>query len=272
MEDNSALTLNTLWGGDTVENRSKGIYPCSFIAVFDGHGGKKAAEFVSLTFENTFRALCADQDVTDSEAIRTAVEKTFLETDNLLRQEQGLFNVCGCTGNVVIVTPRWVVCANAGDSRSVFCRGRQVLDLSRDHRPGHTVEATRVARAGYPVDTFGGKPRIVDRCTGAALAVSRGFGDFAFKGALTEPEHQAVTVVPQVTVTVLNGARAFVVTACDGLWDSVTSAQACRIVRKVFKKCKTRGPKACYLASRELLNAAVEKGGSDNITCVVTTV
>ncbi len=42
---------------------------------------------------------------------------------------------CGCTANVVIVTPKKIICANIGDSRSVLCRRGNAHPLSFDHKP-----------------------------------------------------------------------------------------------------------------------------------------
>ena len=36
----------------------------------------------------------------------------------------------GCTANVILITPTMYIVANAGDSRSVLCRGGKALALS----------------------------------------------------------------------------------------------------------------------------------------------
>jgi serine/threonine protein phosphatase PrpC len=41
----------------------------------------------------------------------------------------------GCTANVVLITPKKYIIANAGDSRSVLCRSGKAFDLSEDHKP-----------------------------------------------------------------------------------------------------------------------------------------
>jgi len=42
---------------------------------------------------------------------------------------------CGCTANVVLITPTKIITANAGDSRSILCRKGTSFPLSHDHKP-----------------------------------------------------------------------------------------------------------------------------------------
>lgn len=41
----------------------------------------------------------------------------------------------GCTANVILITPEYIYCANAGDSRSVACIKGEMKELSKDHKP-----------------------------------------------------------------------------------------------------------------------------------------
>lgn len=41
----------------------------------------------------------------------------------------------GCTANVILITPKSYFIANAGDSRSVLCKGTTAVALSEDHKP-----------------------------------------------------------------------------------------------------------------------------------------
>jgi serine/threonine protein phosphatase PrpC len=63
-----------------------------------------------------------------------------------LLQEEG---DSGTTACVVLVTPHFVLCANAGDSRSVMSQqGGQVVELSFDHKPDDEDEEKRIRAAG----------------------------------------------------------------------------------------------------------------------------
>ena len=49
---------------------------------------------------------------------------------------QHAFLFAGCTANVVLITPDWTYCANAGDSRAIACiDGKTPFELSKDHKP-----------------------------------------------------------------------------------------------------------------------------------------
>eukprot|EP00571_Detonula_confervacea_P007758 CAMPEP_0172325312 /NCGR_PEP_ID=MMETSP1058-20130122/53682_1 /TAXON_ID=83371 /ORGANISM="Detonula confervacea, Strain CCMP 353" /LENGTH=459 /DNA_ID=CAMNT_0013041825 /DNA_START=329 /DNA_END=1705 /DNA_ORIENTATION=+ len=74
----------------------------------------------------------------------------------------------GTTAVVVLTTPKWIVCANAGDSRSVYSRStHRAVPLSYDHKPEDDDEERRIREAGGYVS--GGRVE-------GDLAVSRGLG------------------------------------------------------------------------------------------------
>ncbi len=44
-------------------------------------------------------------------------------------------DLCGATGNVVLVTEKFYFVANCGDSRSILYRSGYCMELSKDHKP-----------------------------------------------------------------------------------------------------------------------------------------
>jgi len=74
----------------------------------------------------------------------------------------------GCTANVVLITPEFIYCANAGDSRAVACVGGLAVELSKDHKPEDPTELERITKAGSSV-SYG-------RVNGG-LNLSRALGD-----------------------------------------------------------------------------------------------
>jgi len=96
--------------------------------------------------------------------------------------------------------------------------------LSFDHKPHNEVEKARICAAGGYVD-FG-------RVNGN-LALSRAIGDFEFKkNTDMPPEQQIVTAYPDVIEHEITASDEFLVVACDGIWDCVSSQATIEFVRR----------------------------------------
>ena len=80
----------------------------------------------------------------------------------------------GCTATVILVTQTEIICANAGDSRTVLGKAGRALDMSEDHKPENTKESERIYRSGGFVE---------DGRVNGALALSRALGDFEYKSS-----------------------------------------------------------------------------------------
>jgi serine/threonine protein phosphatase PrpC len=154
----------------------------------------------------------------------------------------------GSTACCVLVTPDWLVCANAGDSRAVFSRSSRAVPLSFDHKPDDEGEERRIRSAGGYV--AGGRVE-------GDLAVSRGLGDFRFKHPPTVlanidlttqtpqrpiehdvmlPQDQKVSPVPDVILQMRNPEQdEFIILACDGIWDVQTRQECVEEVAKIFQ-------------------------------------
>lgn len=168
----------------------------------------------------------------------------------------------GTTACVVFLTPDWIICANAGDSRSVISRlGNRAVPLSYDHKPDDEEEERRIRNAGGYV--AGGRVE-------GDLAVSRGLGDFRFKKIdvvmaapypnldnvsnnpakdasqlqygqeavnVMTPGDQKVSPIPDIIVQNRNAAAdEFVIIACDGIWDVQSNHEAVQMTAELFKE------------------------------------
>lgn len=182
----------------------------------------------------------------------------------------------GTTACVVIIAPQWVVCANAGDSRSVFSKhGHKAVPLSYDHKPDDEEEERRIRAAGGYV--AGGRVE-------GDLAVSRGLGDFRFKNMTTvlagadgaqnnekdqsmvEPDDQKVSPVPDVIIQNRSADKdEFIVVACDGIWDVQTNYEAVKSVAEMFEE----GESDLGLICEELCDNCLSMGSKDNMTSIV---
>lgn len=115
------------------------------------------------------------------------------------------------------------------------------MDMSVDHKPSNGDESRRIEAAGGWVHN--------GRLHGV-LAVSRAFGDIEHKkmnwGAmagsnavsaeamLKGPKNSILIAEPEVVVEDTLPGDEFLIIACDGLWDVMTSQQAVNFVRRTL--------------------------------------
>lgn len=193
----------------------------AFFGVYDGHGGEKIALF---TGDNLFK-IVKRQDEFAKGNYAQALKDAFLAADVDILEDDVLKNdQSGCTATTAIITKDKIICANAGDSRTVLSISGQAKPLSYDHKPNNEGEHARICAAGGFVD--------IGRVNGN-LALSRAIGDFDFKkSADLPPEEQIVTAFPDVIEHTITKDDEFVVLACDGIWDCLTSQQVVEVVRR----------------------------------------
>jgi len=248
--------------------------------------------------------LCTDVEVAvtrawhvmDWEMLRTygsvLRDKRKSKTKSLMRTSRKMPNednhLSGATAAVVIivqsksktagsVAPPAVelVAAWAGDSRVVLSTKDGVaVELSKDHKASRPDEKKRVQAAGGSVDSKG---RV-----GGDLAVSRAFGDIMHKGALDGDEFLELIgsikeqdafklqsgpliCTPDILRRVVAPEDEFIVIASDGVWDVMTSEQACLFVRR-FLALNNGDVDA---AAKALVKKALVSGTVDNVSAVV---
>jgi serine/threonine protein phosphatase PrpC len=139
----------------------------------------------------------------------------------------------GCTANVLLITPSHLFCTNSGDSRSVLCKRGQAVELSEDHKPDLPSERARILASGHTVE---------DGRVDGIIAISRALGDWEYKNPKLAPEKMAVSAYPEITKTALGPDLDFVICACDGIWDCMTSQEACDFVNTGKKKLASYKP------------------------------
>jgi len=157
-----------------------------------------------------------------------------------------------------------VVLANLGDSRGLVVRfsdGR-LLGETADHKPDLPEESSRIRAAGGIVTKASLKlgPARVD----GDLALSRAFGDFRLKdNRELAPEQQKVCCVPD-TYEFECCCDDFIVLACDGVFDVMTSEE---VARHVHESIRSGGHMAA--AAKVVVAEALRRRSMDNVTCVI---
>eukprot|EP00903_Cladosiphon_okamuranus_P009035 g8638.t3 len=172
--------------------------------------------------------------------------------------------VGGATAVVAIATKvgeqTVIYTGNVGDCRAVLCRGGVAIDLTSDHRPSREDEKARVQEAGGYISR--------DRLNGV-LGVTRAFGDIGFKEYPVSLggnmwQGQQLTSQPETNSVPVHPDDAFLILACDGVWDLVSSQQVVSYVHRRLLKHRD-----VQRASRELCKTLGRMSGSDNCSCVI---
>ena len=262
----------------TVQIDVAGLPNHSFVAVYDGHGGKGAAEYSG---EHMLRHVIQNNenftkyrnnwdkesvDVNElQEYIRKALYNAFVSIDEELwkiEQFATAADTSGCTAVCALITPKFIAVANAGDSRAIISmKGEEgekdiVRGLSRDHKPTLDDEKDRIVRAGGVVQ--------MGRVDGD-LALSRSVGDFQYKDKNRKPEARKVTVVPEIEFHMRTDKDKLLCLACDGIWDVVSNEECDEEITNMVKE----GEKDVKLLCEELLEVCLAKSSRDNMTAVI---
>merc|ERR1712172_476963 len=139
-------------------------------------------------------------------------------------------NDSGCTAVVALLVGRELYVANAGDSRCVVCRDGKAIEMSYDHKPEDEPERQRINKAGGRVTQDG-------RVNGG-LNLSRAIGDHAYKTNKELPlSEQMISPVPDVKKLTIDPEKdSFVLLACDGIWNSLSSQETIDFIDTRLKK------------------------------------
>ncbi|TNV77324.1 hypothetical protein FGO68_gene827 [Halteria grandinella] len=240
----------------------------AIFGVFDGHGGGEVSQYVAKHFIKELKKL----ESFKRKDYRLSLQECFMRMDTVMLTKEGKKELAkiaaagrasgagdsedmygmgdvmhaGCTANVVMITKAEILCANAGDSRA--------------------SEKRRIERANGFVE---------DSRVNGMLALSRSMGDFEYKtNTIMKAEDQVITAFPEISIEKITADCDFIVCACDGIWDCLTSQEAVNQVIEKMKKKKCKDSLACLV--EELLDqilaqdVATSQGiGCDNMSCIV---
>ncbi|CAE7407739.1 PPM1B [Symbiodinium natans] len=131
-----------------------------------------------------------------------------------------------------------------------------------DHKPDHPTEKFRIEAAGGSVTTMEDPPRL-----DGSLAVSRGLGDFEYKGdGQRLASEQKVSCVPDIYEIPSLQPGSICVLACDGVWDVMTAEDVAEYVREEVSR---EPPVDLGDVAAELLRLCLKKNSRDNMTCMI---
>eukprot|EP01103_Thecamoeba_quadrilineata_P012565 TRINITY_DN3275_c0_g1_i1.p1 TRINITY_DN3275_c0_g1~~TRINITY_DN3275_c0_g1_i1.p1 ORF type:complete len:338 (+),score=69.28 TRINITY_DN3275_c0_g1_i1:40-1014(+) len=230
--------------------------------IFDGHGGRKAADFAARRFPEILSKhplYKSDPVVALREAV-LSTEEEFLEWAKKEELNDGTTLVVG------LVSGDKLYVANVGDSEALVCRGESSVNVTTVHNPAkNTDEIVRVqAVGGRLYNNRVGHPHFNVRFFN--IAVSRAIGDLLYKSpGYTNNKVSGLTADPDVSVTELGQDDKFLLLACDGVWDVLTQQEAVDFVLEKLKE--TEDPQVICKA---IVDEALNRHSMDNVTaCLV---
>lgn len=255
--------------------------------VFDGHGGHEVACYI----KDKFLATINKQPSLKTKDYANALKETFIALDDEMRTPQGIEDLkvykkpeqstpmmfsrpthdnpavhAGATATAIIVTETHIYCANAGDSRTVLSEAGVNVDLSEDHKPDNAGEKARIEKAGGFVEE--------SRVKGV-LALSRAIGDLEYKAADLPHADQMISPVPDLKTVERNDKHDYVMLACDGIWDCMTSAEVISYVQAHYKNPEFATAKHSVLIENlfeKIIAPDVASSGGigcDNMTAII---
>ena len=250
-------------------------------------------ETTPILLENILMRVCASAE-------RLLAEDPYLKVE--VREKSGNLytnhDSSGSTGCLCLITSKYVAIANVGDSRAVRAHRDPAsrspfrvtaIPMSRDHKFNIPEERTRASAAGANVSIIGDPKSYTNEedikyevdCPKYKdgedkLRMSRSFGDFWLKGNKELPVHeQAVIAVPEITIHTRSVDDAFLILACDGIFDVMTNDEVVNYIAEKVGFNALGGPvggatpnsvaDACY----NLLETCMHKDAHDNLSCIV---
>eukprot|EP00929_Paragymnodinium_shiwhaense_P086698 TRINITY_DN4715_c0_g1_i1.p1 TRINITY_DN4715_c0_g1~~TRINITY_DN4715_c0_g1_i1.p1 ORF type:complete len:395 (-),score=59.77 TRINITY_DN4715_c0_g1_i1:504-1688(-) len=278
--------------------------------VLDGHGGEQVARFCEARLPAVITT--GGQPSAPSKSPRTPsspgtvdigkhMNDAFFTMDEMLRDSryaEELKGLCcpsrpwkvqspavtGATATVCCVKDDLLICANAGDSRAVLCRGGRTVPLSYDHCPSLEKESNRIFNAGGRIhETKLRRGKSVYRINGD-INVARAIGDLGYKQNDKLPvTEQLLSAEPDIITLKRSPDDEFMIIACDGIWNMMESHEVVEFVRERLDRQSCMVPMG-YSTTRltykailhELLENCISQDllqtrgyGGDNVTAIL---
>ncbi|KAK0047669.1 protein phosphatase 1E [Biomphalaria pfeifferi] len=242
MEDKHVLItdLNTLYGLNNCP-------PQSYFAIFDGHGGLEAATYAATHLHGH---LVTDHNFACDPGL--AMKQAYKTTDYSFVQKAKREDLrSGTTGISVLIRGSDVHLGWLGDSQAIIVQSGKPVKIMEPHKPEREDEKRRIEALGGCV-LFIGTWRV-----NGNIAVSRAIGDITHKPFISSDA--------DVTSFQLTTQDEYIVIACDGLWDVLDPLQ---VTHLVYDHVQSSSDDIVGVANI-LVNAAKDKGSSDNISVIV---
>lgn len=224
-------------------------------AIFDGHRGYEASDYVSTHLETLLKKHWTDSQCPSDllKRVLHEAEEEFQAVWNLKNSQLTRKRYPGTTALCMILCNKMLTVANIGDSRAMLCRNGLPFPLSVDQIAERTEERDRIEASGY-----GDHLRQHDggwRVGSVGLAVTRSIGDHDMK-------QQGIIAEPEISQTEIHHEQdSFVILASDGVWDVLTGEELIQLVKETVKQ-----PAMC---AQRIVTEALTKGSEDNASAII---
>lgn len=220
----------------------------SVFAIFDGHGGNQAAIYCKDNLIRIISKAIISSCYNIPKCLEFTYNKLNEEFNNKTKQ-----NDVGCTMSCVVLirdkedaNKKYIYISNVGDSKIyILKKDGNSIQMSKDHTCKDTVETERIKQKGglvFNQRVFG------------SLMLTRTIGD-------KEMKKYGVICQPYINEYIIQNDDNYIIIASDGLWDVITEEDL-----SMYAKEEDMGAEA---VSKRLVLQALEKGTTDNISCIV---
>ena len=239
----------------------------SYFAIFDGHGGKEVASFLSVNLHH----FLIDEinnvkfGINDQENINNIIEcikVAFMKIDQKILSNENLVNDVGSTATLIIIyynnlrenffesneikeVERTLICANIGDSCGYLITKSKISLITKSHKCEDPSEVQRIRDNGGIV--FQG--RIFGK-----LILTRTIGD-------KEMKKYGVTPISDFFTKKIEKDDLFVIIGSDGIWDVVNEEE-------IFKMGNEK-ELSSEAFSKKIMDIAKKRDTRDNSSCIV---
>ena len=222
----------------------------SYFAIFDGHGGKEVAKYLSLNFHKfLINELNFELSEKNIPRIENSIKTAFQKIDNEIISNPKISKNIGSTATIILIynfdqKNRILICSNVGDSKGYLITKNDVKLITKEHKCTDLNEVKRIKEKGGIV--FQGRVY-------GTLMLTRSVGD-------KEMKKYGVIPLPDFFTKKIEDKDIFCVIGSDGIWDVIEEEELLAISQEKISSDEF---------SKKIIKIAEERDTRDNASCIV---
>lgn len=221
----------------------------NLFALYDGHGGSEAVEYLNKRMPNLIKSKLAEKLINNNKENREdLISQVLLTCFRDVNRELRFTcpETAGTTATVVLLFDNKVICANVGDSKAVIYnyKTKESKILTEMHLVSNESEKNRVIKSGGKID----KGRV-----NGVLVVTRSLGDHIL-------QDKGVICDPYISINKINLNEEYLIICSDGVWD---------VVNENSLEDYIQNDKSCKDICISLVDESKKLGSKDNISSII---